>query len=68
MPARGIERFRVAVYDYGVKRRSLELLAGHGCSLTIYPSTTPAEVALEEGAGFVLSVGPARHVKIEVSD
>jgi tyrosyl-tRNA synthetase len=27
-----------------------------------------AEVALETGAGFVLSVGPARHVKIEVAD
>jgi tyrosyl-tRNA synthetase len=27
-----------------------------------------AEVVLEPGAGFVLSVGPARHVKIEVGD
>lgn len=57
--AKGIARFRVAVYDFGVKRRSLQLLAGHGCSLTVYPSTTPARVALEAAPdGFFLSNGP----------
>jgi carbamoyl-phosphate synthase small subunit len=59
VPAKGIARFRVAVYDYGVKRRSLRLLAGHGCSLTVYPSTTPAEVVLDDAPdGLFLSNGP----------
>ncbi len=57
--ARGVGRFRVAVYDFGVKRRSLNLLAGHGCNLTVYPSTTPAEVALDGAPdGVFLSNGP----------
>lgn len=52
-------RFRVAVYDFGVKRRSLRLLASQGCELKVYPSTTPAEVALaEEPDGVFLSNGP----------
>jgi carbamoyl-phosphate synthase small subunit len=59
VPAEGKRRFRVAVYDYGVKRRSLRLLARHGCELTVYPSTTPAEVALGgEPDGVFLSNGP----------
>ncbi|MGD2216335.1 MAG: glutamine-hydrolyzing carbamoyl-phosphate synthase small subunit [Gemmatimonadales bacterium] len=57
--AKGLARFRVAVYDYGVKRRSLQLLAGQGCSLTVYPSTTPAEIALDGAPdGVFLSNGP----------
>jgi carbamoyl-phosphate synthase small subunit len=59
VPAEGIARFRVAVYDYGVKRRSLRLLARHGCSLTVYPSTTPARVVLADAPdGLFLSNGP----------
>ncbi|UCC72646.1 MAG: glutamine-hydrolyzing carbamoyl-phosphate synthase small subunit [Gemmatimonadota bacterium] len=57
--AEGAARFRVAVYDFGVKRRSLILLAQRGCDLTVFPSTTPAEVALEgEPDGVFLSNGP----------
>ncbi len=52
-------RFRVAVYDFGVKRRSLELLARRGCELTVYPSTTPVQEALAAGPdGVFLSNGP----------
>jgi carbamoyl-phosphate synthase small subunit len=59
VPATGIARYRVAVYDYGVKRRSLQILAGLGCSLTVYPSTTPAEVVLAAAPdGLFLSNGP----------
>jgi len=59
VPATAASRFRVAVYDFGVKRRSLQLLARHGCELTVYPSTTLAELALEsEPHGVFLSNGP----------
>jgi carbamoyl-phosphate synthase small subunit len=55
----GTVRFRVAVYDFGVKRRSLDLLAQHGCDLVVYPSTTSAERALQdEPDGVFLSNGP----------
>ena len=55
----GPRRFKVAVYDFGVKRRSLAQLAARGCELTVYPSSTPAEVSLaEEPDGFFLSNGP----------
>jgi carbamoyl-phosphate synthase small subunit len=58
-PAEGSKDFRVAVYDFGVKRRSLELLARLGCDLTVYPSTTPAErVLADEPDGVFLSNGP----------
>jgi carbamoyl-phosphate synthase small subunit len=57
--ARGEARFRVAVYDFGVKRRSLDLLAELGCEQTIYPSTTPAAEALaDDPSGVFLSNGP----------
>ncbi len=58
-PAVETPRFRVGVYDFGVKRRSLQLLARQGCELTVYPSTTPAEAVLgEEPDGVFLSNGP----------
>ncbi len=57
--ADGEPRFQVAVYDFGVKRRSLELLARLGCKLTVYPSTTSAAEALSDGPdGVFLSNGP----------
>ncbi len=59
LAARGEARFRVAVYDFGVKRRSLDLLAELGCEQTIYPSTTPAAEALaDDPSGVFLSNGP----------
>jgi carbamoyl-phosphate synthase small subunit len=49
----------VAVYDFGVKRHSLRLLAELGCELTVLPSTTPVEEALRgEPDGVFLSNGP----------
>jgi carbamoyl-phosphate synthase small subunit len=58
-PAEGSSRFRVAVYDFGVKRHSLRLLARRGCDLTVYPSTTPADDSLSsEPDGVFLSNGP----------
>ncbi len=57
--AEGETRFRVAVYDFGVKRRSLELLARQGCSLAVHPARTPADAALaREPDGVFLSNGP----------
>jgi carbamoyl-phosphate synthase small subunit len=59
VPAKGSRRFRVAVYDFGVKRRSLDLLAARGCELTVFPSTTPANEALAgDFQGVFLSNGP----------
>jgi carbamoyl-phosphate synthase small subunit len=56
---KGERRFAVGVYDFGVKRRSLDLLAGLGCDLTVYPSTTLAnEVLANEPDGIFLSNGP----------
>lgn len=51
--------YRVHVYDFGVKRRSLELLARHGCELTVHPSATPvSKVLAERPDGVFLSNGP----------
>jgi carbamoyl-phosphate synthase small subunit len=52
-------RFRVAVYDFGVKRRSLDQLARRGCELTVFPSTTsPENVLAADFDGVFLSNGP----------
>jgi carbamoyl-phosphate synthase small subunit len=51
--------FRVAAFDWGLKRNSLRLLARSGCETVVYPALTPAEQVL--GAGFdgvFLSNGP----------
>jgi len=59
VPAVDEPRFRVAVYDFGVKRRSLDLLARRGCELSVYPSTTPVvQVLVTEPDGVFLSNGP----------
>jgi len=52
-------RFHVAVYDYGVKRNILRLLAQRGCRVTVLPARTPARDALAlQPDGIVLSNGP----------
>ena len=57
--AEGDARFRVGVYDFGVKRRSLELLAERGCHMTVHPADTPADDVLSNGVdGVFLSNGP----------
>jgi carbamoyl-phosphate synthase small subunit len=51
--------FRVAAYDFGLKRSILRLLADAGCETRVVPAATPAEEVL--GAGFdgvFLSNGP----------
>jgi carbamoyl-phosphate synthase small subunit len=52
-------RFRVAAYDYGVKRNILRMLADRGCAVTVYPAQTPAaEVLATRPDGVFLSNGP----------
>lgn len=59
VPAVGERIHRVAAYDFGVKRRSLELLARRGCEITVHPSTTAVrDVLAGEPDGVFLSNGP----------
>jgi len=52
-------RFRVAAYDYGVKRNILRLLVDRGCAVTVYPAQTPARAVLAaKPDGVFLSNGP----------
>jgi len=52
-------RFRLAVYDFGVKTNILRSLAARGAELTILPARTPAAECLALGVdGVVLSNGP----------
>ena len=51
--------WRVAAYDFGVKRTILRLLVEQGCEVTVVPATTPAQEILNEGFdGVFLSNGP----------
>jgi carbamoyl-phosphate synthase small subunit len=51
--------FRVAVYDWGLKRNSLRLLARSGCAATVFPALTPADEMVRAGFdGVFLSNGP----------
>ena len=59
VPAVGEERWRLAVYDFGVKENILRSLALRGARLAVLPAATPAARALEAGPdGVVLSNGP----------
>ncbi len=52
-------RFRVVVYDFGVKNSILQFLARGGCQITIVPAYTPAEEVLaQKPDGVLLSNGP----------
>ncbi|HKC44835.1 MAG TPA: glutamine-hydrolyzing carbamoyl-phosphate synthase small subunit [Burkholderiales bacterium] len=52
-------RFRVAAYDYGVKRNILRMLVDRGCAVTVYPAQTPARALLAaKPDGVFLSNGP----------
>lgn len=49
----------VVVYDFGVKRNTLRLLAARGCRVTVVPARTPAAAVLALGPdGVLLSNGP----------
>lgn len=53
-------RFRVTVYDFGVKRNILRCLAALGCRVRVVPAKTPAaEVLAGRPDGVFLSNGPA---------
>jgi len=52
-------RFRVAAYDYGVKRNILRMLVDRGCAVTVYPAQTPGRTVLAaKPDGVFLSNGP----------
>jgi carbamoyl-phosphate synthase small subunit len=60
-PARPIggRAFRVAAYDFGMKRNILRLLAESGCQTTVFPARTPVAQVLADGFdGVFLSNGP----------
>ncbi len=57
--SRGPVRGRVVCLDYGVKRRSLELLAGAGYEVDVLPAaTSPAAVLASQPDGVFVSSGP----------
>ena len=59
VPAVGEERFRLAVYDFGVKTNILRCLTDLGAHLTVLPARTSAEECMAlEPDGVVLSNGP----------
>ena len=52
-------RFRIAAYDFGLKRNILRRLAAHGCHVRVFPATAPASDLLAiEPDGVFLSNGP----------
>ena len=56
---RGAARYSVALMDYGYKKSIADCLIKRGCSVTVYPHSTPAEAVLAAGHdGVMLSNGP----------
>jgi carbamoyl-phosphate synthase small subunit len=51
-------RFKVAAFDFGIKRNILDLLASSGCDVTVVPATTSAEEVESAFDGVFLSNGP----------
>ena len=59
VPIRSSQRLHVVVYDFGVKRNILRLLADGGCRMTVVPAQTSAEEVLAlEPDGVLLANGP----------
>jgi carbamoyl-phosphate synthase small subunit len=53
------ERFKVAAFDFGIKRNILDLLVASGCDVTVVPaSTTAADITGGGYTGVFLSNGP----------
>ncbi len=53
------KKFKVVVYDYGVKKNILRMLVDRGCDLTVVNAQTPAEDVLAMSPdGVFLSNGP----------
>jgi carbamoyl-phosphate synthase small subunit len=52
-------RYRVAAYDYGVKRNILRMLVDRGCAVTVFPAQAGArDVLASKPDGVFLSNGP----------
>ncbi|SFP88319.1 carbamoyl-phosphate synthase small subunit [Nitrosomonas cryotolerans] len=52
-------RYRVAAFDFGIKRNILHKLAQRGCQVTIYPAKTSADdILASQPDGIFLSNGP----------
>ncbi|MBI5637403.1 MAG: glutamine-hydrolyzing carbamoyl-phosphate synthase small subunit [Nitrospinae bacterium] len=52
-------RFKVAAYDFGIKRNILRHLVERGCAVTVFPADTTAEkIAAFKPDGVFLSNGP----------
>ncbi len=59
VPIRANQRLHVVVFDFGVKRSILRLLADGGCRMTVVPAQTSAEEVLALGPdGVLLANGP----------
>ncbi len=53
------KKYKLAVYDYGVKTNILRLLDAVGFAVTVYPAQTPAPEIMKDGIdAFFLSNGP----------
>ncbi len=51
--------YKVAAYDFGIKRNILRMLAAAGCDVTVVPATTTADEVIALGPdGVFLSNGP----------
>ncbi len=58
-PAAPATSFRVAVYDFGVKRNILRRLVDEGCAVTVVPASTTAQALRDMNPdGILLSNGP----------
>ncbi|MDO5142811.1 MAG: carbamoyl phosphate synthase small subunit [Eubacteriales bacterium] len=57
-PAEGTQRYRVALYDYGVKYNIERELQRRGCEVTILPALTAPEDVIGRYDGVMLSNGP----------
>lgn len=55
----GEEKYKVALLDYGAKANIIRCLRARGCTVTVYPQNTPAQVILDaDPDGIMLSNGP----------
>jgi carbamoyl-phosphate synthase small subunit len=56
---RARQRLKIAAYDFGMKWNILRRLSAHGCSVRVYPASTPADELLASAPdGVFLSNGP----------
>jgi carbamoyl-phosphate synthase small subunit len=67
LPPQRPPRFKVAAYDYGIKRDILRQLAHRGCEIAVVPAATPAEDILAmKPDGVFLSNGPGDPEPLEL--